>query len=177
MSGTDADNRNANRKLVGQLAVFALAMFGFGWVLVPLYDAFCEITGFGGRTGAQAQAVTVSPDTSRTVTVQFLADTGTGEWEFRPAERTMEVHPGQLYKTTYFAHNLRDSDTTGHAVPSVSPGMAARHFQKAECFCFEIQAFTPGEKKDMPVVFIIDPELPPEIGTVTLAYTFFDSRG
>lgn len=177
MTGEDGINATENRRLVVQLAVFAVAMFGFGWLLVPLYDAFCEITGFGGRTGERAAAVTVEPDTSRTVTVQFVAITGDGEWVFRPSMTSMEVHPGQLYETTYFAQNLRSGDTTGHAVPSVSPGMAARHFQKAECFCFERQEFTAGEKKDMPVVFIIDPELPPEVGTVTLAYTFFESRG
>lgn len=177
MSENYGQLKSANRKLATQLLVIAVAMFGFGWLLVPLYDVFCEITGFGGRTGGPVQAAAVEPDYGRTVTVQFIANAGGESWEFRPAVSSMQVHPGRMYTTSYVARNLRNAEISAHAVPSVSPGMAARYFQKAECFCFERQDFTAGEKKDMPVVFFVDPELPREVGTVTLAYTFFDSRG
>lgn len=174
-SGDNA--KRSNGKLVSQLLVMVVFMFGFGYALVPLYDAFCEITGFGGRTGDQAEAVTVAPDTSRTVTVQFVASGSGDSWEFRPAVSSMRVHPGELYTASYVAQNLRDAGASGQAVPSVSPGSAARYFQKTECFCFTRQDFEAGEEKDMPVVFIVDPELPRDVGTLTLAYTFYDARG
>lgn len=170
----------ANRNLVTQLVVMAVAMFGFGWALIPLYDVFCEVTGFGGRTSGQAYAATtvVAPDTTRTVTVQFVSNVAkAGEWEFRPHVASMRVHPGQMYTTHYTARNLSAADAAAQAVPSVSPGAAGRYFQKAECFCFTRQQFTAHELKDMPVVFMVDPELPAEVTTVTLGYTFFDARG
>ncbi|MEX0899322.1 MAG: cytochrome c oxidase assembly protein [Gammaproteobacteria bacterium] len=170
---------NENRRLVTQLVVVAVAMFGFGFLLVPLYDVFCEVTGFGGKTGGQVQASTaLEPDTSRTVTVQFISSVAnSGEWAFSPKQRDIQVHPGQLYTISYLAKNLRDAPMAGQAVPSVSPGIAAKYFQKTECFCFSRQEFAGNELKDMPVTFIVDPELPPEVTTVTLGYTFFDARG
>lgn len=168
-----------NRKIVTQLVVVAVAMFGFGFLLVPLYDVFCEVTGFGGKTAGQVQASTVlEADTSRTVTVQFVSSVAnSGEWGFSPKQRSIEVHPGQLYTISYLAENLRNAPMAGQAVPSVSPGVAAKYFQKTECFCFSRQEFAGNELKDMPVTFIVDPELPPEVTTVTLGYTFFDARG
>lgn len=177
---TDRDGvKRANRRLVGQLLTVAVAMFGFGYLLVPLYDVFCEITGFGGKTGGQVvQTTVVEPDTSRMVTVEFVAAVGgSAGFEFRPTETRMRVHPGQLYTTSYTARNLSAAEASGQAVPSVTPGAAARYFQKTECFCFTRQDFAADELKDMPVLFIIDPELPPEVTTVTLGYTFFDARG
>lgn len=171
--------KRENRRLVTQLLVVTVAMFGFGWALIPLYDVFCEVTGFGGRTGGQVQApAVVEADLERTVMVEFVATVGgRGEYEFRPQVVRMQVHPGKLYQTTYFARNLRAHDASGHAVPSVTPGAAARYFQKTECFCFNRQDFAANEGKDMPVVFIVDPEIPAEVSTVTLGYTFFDTRG
>lgn len=169
---------SANRKLVTQLSVMAMVMFGFGWLMVPLYDVFCEITGYGGRTGGQAQAAQVDPDTGRTVTVEFIASVaGKGDWVFEPKQVRMKVHPGQMYTAEFLARNVLDSPRSGQAVPSVTPGLAARYFQKTECFCFSRQDFTGNESKDMPVVFIVDPGLPAEVTTVTLSYTFFDARG
>lgn len=173
--------KSENRKLASQLAVMAVAMFGFGWLLVPLYDVFCEITGYGGRTAGQAQAsqvTRVAPDTDRTVTVEFVANVAQdGDWAFEPKQVRMKVHPGQMYTTEFLARNEIDAPRSGQAVPSVTPGLAARYFQKTECFCFSRQDFTAHESKDMPVVFIVDPELPAEVTTVTLSYTFYDARG
>ena len=174
------EQKTENRKIVTQLLVVTVAMFGFGFLLVPLYDVFCEITGFGGKTGGQAQASSVAfePDLTRTVTVQFVSNVANeGEWTFAPVQRSIEVHPGQLTTISYVAESLRATPTVGQAVPSVSPGVAARYFQKTECFCFSRQEFMANERKDMPVTFIVDPELPPEVTTVTLGYTFFDARG
>jgi cytochrome c oxidase assembly protein subunit 11 len=166
------------RIMVLKLAGITLAMFGFGYLLVPIYEVFCDITGLGGRTSNEAATVAVAPDMSRSVRVEFVASVNAnGPWEFRPEVPSMTVHPGQMYTTTYWARNLRDLDVVGHAVPSVAPGTAARYFNKTECFCFTEQQFAPNEGRDMPVIFIIDPDLPAHVETVTLSYTFFDRAG
>ena len=168
----------ANRKTAARLAVVVLAMFGFGYALVPLYDVLCEITGLGGRTGVvEASALDGAVDTSRTVKVQFLGTVSSRlPWEFRPTVASMEVHPGQVYETAYFAKNLSPAVTIGQARPSVAPSVASLHFNKTECFCFVEQEFAPGEGRDMPVRFVLSRDLPAEISTVTLSYTFFNSR-
>ena len=170
---------NQHRSIITQLLVVTVAMVGFSFLLVPLYDVFCDITGFGGKTAGQAQASTAMvPDLERTVTVQFVASVANaGEWTFEPVQSSIEVHPGKAYTISYVAESLRAVPTAGQAVPSVSPGPAAKYFQKTECFCFSRQEFAANERKDMPVTFIVDPELPSEISTVTLGYTFFDARG
>lgn len=160
--------------LVGKLLALAVAMFGFGYLLVPIYDVFCEITGLGGRTGDRATAVEMTPDLDRIVTVEFVASVNQGApWEFRPSVSRMEIHPGEMYQTSFFARNESDEFLVGHAVPSVAPGQAARYLQKTECFCFNTQDFQAGETKDMPVIFFVDPEIPEHVDTVTLSYTFF----
>lgn len=170
--------KTENRKLVTQLLVVTVAMFGFGFLLVPLYDAFCEVTGFGGKTGGRVEAAVHAPDADREVTVEFVSSVAnSGEWSFRPAQRSITVQPGRMYTISYVAENLRAAATAGQAVPSVTPGVAARYFQKTECFCFSRQEFAGNETKDMPVTFVVDPELPGEVTTVTLGYTFFDARG
>jgi cytochrome c oxidase assembly protein subunit 11 len=172
-------NTTGNRAMVGKLVVLTVAMFGFGFLLVPIYDIFCDITGLGGRTSGKAAVnVEVAPDTDRSIRVEFVASiSGGGAWEFRPDVPAMMVHPGQMYTTTYWARNMRDLDVVGHAVPSVAPGTAARYFNKTECFCFTEQQFGPNEGRDMPVIFIVDPDLPAHVETVTLSYTFFDRAG
>ena len=173
-----ADRTQANGKTARRLAVVVLAMFGFGYALVPLYDVLCEITGLGGRTGVvAASALDGGVDTSRTVRVQFLGTVSSRlPWDFRPDVATMEVHPGQVYETTYFARNLSETATIGRARPSVAPSIASLHFNKTECFCFVEQEFAPGEARHMPVRFVLSRDLPADIATVTLSYTFFNSR-
>ena len=172
-----ANRAQANGKTARRLAFVVLAMFGFGYALVPLYDVLCEITGLGGRTGVVAAgALDGAVDTSRTVKVQFLGTVNSRlPWEFRPNVASMEVHPGQVYQTTYFARNLSGSTTIGQARPSVAPSIASLHFNKTECFCFVEQEFAPGETRDMPVRFVLSRDLPADIATVTLSYTFFNS--
>ncbi len=170
-------NRTRNPvRTVGSLTLLAVAMFGFGYLLVPLYDKFCEITGIGGRTGdaVSEEVLTASPDLTRTVTVHFDATVNSAlPWRFEPTERMMEVHPGKLYETTYVAFNQSDRPVVGQAVPSVSPGRASLFFNKTECFCFTEQLLGPGESRDMPVRFVVDPNLPQGTSLVTLSYIIY----
>lgn len=165
------------RRSVVELALLTVAMFGFGFAMVPLYNALCEITGLNGRDkGMQLVAsVQEQPDFNREVTVQFLTVVNGGrEWTFKPEVTEMKVHPGQLYTVNFTAENQLDEDVVGQAVPAVTPGKAARHLKKTECFCFNQQPFKAREAKRMPVRFMLDPELPADVETVSLSYTFFD---
>ena len=172
------DRAKANGRTARRLAVVVLAMFGFGYALVPLYDVLCEITGLGGRTGVvTANALDGRVDASRTIKVQFLGTVSSQlPWEFRPTVASMEVHPGQVYETMYFARNLSPTVTIGQARPSVAPSIASLHFNKTECFCFVEQEFAPGEARNLPVRFVLSRDLPADIGTVILSYTFFKSQ-
>lgn len=164
-----------NRGLILRLAALAAGMFAFGFLLVPLYTIMCKITGIGGRTNAVAATVTEThPDISRLITVEFVAVLNEqAPWEFRPTVSSLQIHPGQLYNTAFFARNLTDGVLVGSAVPSVAPGLAARHFIKTQCFCFTQQNFTAGEGRDMGVQFMVDPALPAYIDRITLSYTFY----
>ena len=174
-----ADIRKATRGLVARLTLVAVGMFGFGFALVPLYDVFCDLTGINGKTGRldQASAEATQVDESRWVTVEFVANVSSGlPWTFRPEERRIRVHPGEVAETVFFARNATSVDGVGQAVPSVAPSLAAKYFSKTECFCFSQQPLNAGELKEMPVKFIVDPRLPKDITTITLAYTFFESK-
>jgi cytochrome c oxidase assembly protein subunit 11 len=167
--------RRGDRFLGLKLAGLVAAMFAFGFALVPLYDVFCELTGYGGRTAnAAAAEVHAAPDESRTLRVEFVANVPNGApWEFRPAVSHLDVHPGEIYETHYKARNLTAQPLVAQAVPSVAPGPAADHFKKLECFCFTTQAFEPRETRDLKVVFMLDKELPEHVDTVSLSYTLF----
>jgi cytochrome c oxidase assembly protein subunit 11 len=169
---------NATPRLAAGLAVVAVAMFGFGYLLVPLYDKFCEITGIGGRTGdaVVAETLTGEVDYSRLVTVHFDANVNSAlPWRFEPTEQMMQVHPGKLYETSYIAFNRSDRPVVAQAVPSVSPGQASLYFNKTECFCFTEQLLGPGESRDMPVRFVVDPNLPERTSLVTLSYIIYQN--
>jgi cytochrome c oxidase assembly protein subunit 11 len=174
-----APARPRHAGLVSRLVVFALGSFAFGFALVPLYDVLCRVWDVGNRWyGTQTAEATVvqAPVTDRLVTVEFIANVpNTGHWEFRPHVATMQVHPGKLYETTYFAHNHSGHDVVGQAVPAIAPQSVARYFQKTECFCFVPQNFAKDERRDMPVRFIVDPDLPDDVDRVTLSYSFFDT--
>ena len=170
-----AEAKSENRKLLLQLMAMAVGMFGFGFLLVPIYDVICDLTGLNGRFTSGAIAdVREAPDLERTVTVEFMTIVNPGApWAFEPVKRKLKVHPGQIYDAEFMAQNLSTSNVIGQAIPSVAPGQATRYFQKTECFCFTQQAFTGNETRIMPVRFIIDPDLPENIDNITLAYTFF----
>lgn len=155
-----------------------VAMFGFGYLMVPLYNVICEVAGLNGKTGRAEASISqkVAADESREITVEFVSViNGGGGWEFSPNQASMKVHPGQMYNASYFARNLSDQAVVGQAVPSVAPSAAAKYFNKTECFCFTRQEFVAGGQRDMPLTFIIDPDLPDTIDTVTLSYTFFNT--
>lgn len=172
------DRRQANRRTLIKLSLVAVAMFGFGYALVPLYDLLCDVTGLNGKTGRTdtAQVQAQQPDMSRTVIVEFTGHVSTGlPWEFRPLQKSMKVVPGKVMVAKYIARNSSGEAITGQAIPSVAPGKAASHFKKIECFCFSQQTLQPGEEKEMPVQFIVDTRLAPEVDRITLSYAFFNT--
>ncbi len=159
-----------------KLGLFAVAMFGFGFALVPLYEVVCEITGIGGRTGviSQSEADADQVDTDRLVTVEF--DTNVDSklpWKFKAKEYKMRVHPGEMSEAVFLVENKSDKPVVGKAVPSVAPEIASVFFNKTECFCFTSQLLEPGESKEMIVRFVVGSELPEDILVMTLSYTFF----
>jgi cytochrome c oxidase assembly protein subunit 11 len=187
----DKPGRVANRRLHGSLWLFVAGSFAFGFALVPLYRVLCTVTGIGDQKTLSERAVAPAADggqgegqgegqggqgaDSRVVTVEFLASLpAVGNWEFKPLQGTMQVHPGRLYEAHFSAHNLTGHDTTAQAVPSIAPSQAATWFHKTECFCFTPQHFGVGEERSMPVRFFIDKALPANVDRVTLSYTFYD---
>jgi cytochrome c oxidase assembly protein subunit 11 len=168
--------KSENRSLVGRLLIMTVAMFGFGFALVPLYDVFCQITGFGGRTNTEAVAAEEAPDLSREIRVEFVTTVNSyAPFEFGADLDSMTVHPGKMYFATFTAKNMTEDDKIAQAVPSVAPVAAAEHFVKIECFCFNSQEFAANEEKAMPLQFIVNPDLPEYVDTITLQYTFFDT--
>ena len=184
---THASRRLAseNRRLLFRLAVSAVVMFGFGFLLVPFYEKICEVTGINNflrpeaEQGARAVASIANTqiDTTRRVLVQFDANLHDLPWRFQPLQRSIEVHPGQLVQVEYEVSNTRDVPITGQAVPSYGPQLAGRYFNKMDCFCFQQQTLAPGEQRTMPVVFVVDPALPEDVTVITLSYTFFELPG
>jgi cytochrome c oxidase assembly protein subunit 11 len=166
-----------DRRLPWKIAALAAAMFAFGFFLLPpLYETFCEITGFGGRTAAAASTKTVRQDPNRTVRVEFLASIARGApFTLEPEVSHMEVHPGQVYEMHFRASNLTGSTLTAQAVPSVAPGPAARYFNKVECFCFTSQEFAPHEELTLKLQFMVAAELPAHVDTLSLSYTYFSA--
>lgn len=172
--------RHENRTLLRKLVVVAVLMFGFGWALVPLYRKICEVTGINVVTTrnpeAKQAARNTQVDTSRKLVIEFDANRQ-GPWQFRPEVGHVEVHPGELVTVNYDLVNLESRPMAGQAIPSFAPMQAARYFQKLECFCFQQQQLAAGETRRFPVVFFVDPELPRDVKTITLSYTFFEVAG
>jgi len=174
-----SERKAANTRVVRRLGIAAVAMFGFGFAMVPLYDVFCDITGINGKTGRieQEAALSQKVDEDRLVTVEFLATVNSElPWEFKPMIRRIKVHPGEVTEVNYFARNKTDKLVAGQAIPSLAPGLAAKYFNKTECFCFTRQTLQPNESKEMPLRFVVDPQLPEEVRTVSLSYTFFPAE-
>ena len=175
--------RRQNLLVAGKLLVVTVVMLGFGYALGPLYNAICKMTGinvlaFGERTlsGAQADTTNTQIDKTRSITVEFDANSH-GPWDFKPAQRTVQVHPGELTTVMYEFQNTQNRRMTAQAIPSYAPMEAAAHFNKLECFCFNQYTLAPGEKKSWPVAFVIDPKLSRDVKTITLSYTFFEIGG
>ena len=168
--------RLENRALLLKLGVVVIGMFGFGYALVPFYEKICEVTGL--RNIAQADEVrNTQVDSGRTVRIEFDANVRTLPWTFRPLEVVVGVHPGEVRQVLYEVVNTSDRAVTGQAIPSYGPPQAAQYFRKLECFCFAKQTLQPGERRQMPVAFVIDSSLPADVATITLSYTFFEVEG
>lgn len=174
MTGPDA-----NRRLVTRMLLLCAGMFGFGFTLVPLYDAFCQATGFNGRSGGRVPANLVyAPDAARTVWLELVTTVNTtAPWDFAPAVPRMALHPGVPYNALFRARNPTGEARNVQAIASVAPGRAAAFLHKTECFCFTQQAFEPHQARDLPVSFVLDPGLPADVHTLSLAYSLFDVGG
>jgi cytochrome c oxidase assembly protein subunit 11 len=176
--------KTENLKMVGKLTVVTLGMFAFGYALVPIYKAICEMTGINilslGENqipGARSKvAANTQIDKTRTITVEFDAN-ARGPWDFKPAQRSIQVHPGELATVMYEFQNIQNRRMAAQAIPSYAPKQASAHFNKLECFCFNQYTLEPGEKKSWPVAFVIDPKLSKDVTTITLSYTFFEVGG
>jgi cytochrome c oxidase assembly protein subunit 11 len=167
-------------RLIGRLVLIVAASAAFGIALVPLYDTICRVTGLNGKTFstgglAASEARPVERvDRSRLVKVEFTGTVMPGlPWELRPLQNSVELHPGEMQQVAFLVRNTASEPVTGQAIPSVTPGQAAQHFNKIECFCFNQQVLAPGEAREMPLMFIVKPELDAEVRTITLSYSFF----
>lgn len=176
--------RRENIKMVGKLSIITLGMFAFGYSLVPIYRAICEVTGINILAlseltvpGAKYQLpANTQVDTSRLITIEFDVNSR-GPWDFQPERRTMQVHPGALNTVMYEFKNTQNRTMAAQAIPSYAPSQAASHFNKLECFCFTQYTLEPGEEKSWPVAFVIDPRIAKDVTTITLSYTFFEVGG
>ena len=176
-------NRN-NLLMLRKLVVVALGMFGFGYALVPLYVAICEATGInilalgekelsGSGNARLAKPQNSQLDTSRTITVEFDAN-ARGPWHFKPMQNSLQVHPGEMATVMYEFQNVQDRTMSAQAIPSYAPQQSGPHFNMVECFCYNQYTLAPGEKKQWPVVFVVDKKLSKDVTTITLSYTFFE---
>ena len=186
MSLLNALVSTANRRMTAKLLVVVALMFGFGYALVPLYRAICDALGINVLSlseqraqswdGSRKAGRNTQVDASRTITVEFDAN-ARGPWDFKPAVRSLQVHPGAMTTVMYEFKNVQNRTMAAQAIPSYAPRQASPHFNKLECFCFNEYTLAPGETRQWPVVFVIDPKLPHDVTTITLSYTFFEVGG
>lgn len=172
----DTRQQEKHGPIVVKLLFIVVAMFGFGFALVPLYDVFCDITGLNGKVSVEAvEDLNFQIDEQREISLEFVTSVnGSAPIGFWAETAKMKVNPGKAYTVYFWAENLSGQKLIGQAIPSFTPGLAARYLKKTECFCFSNQIFEVNEKKKMPVQFVIDPAIPKSYQDVTLAYTFFD---
>ncbi len=176
-----------NRRMLMKLLVVVAVMFGFGYALVPMYRAICDALGINVLSLAEQRVATGSwsggkpvantqVDTTRTITIEFDAN-ARGPWDFKPAQRSVQVHPGEMTTVMYEFRNIQNRTMAAQAIPSYAPMQASAYFNKLECFCFNEYILAPGESRSWPVVFVVDPKLPKDVTTITLSYTFFEVGG
>lgn len=175
--GADAGNKR-NRRTVVTLTAVVCVMFAFGFVVSPLYKLICEIAGIQTVAVPVQQPAANTPaitDDERQVTVKFDTTVSADlPWKFRPLARSVIVQTGRITQAKFVARNLAEESVTGQAIPSIVPWQAAGYFTKTECFCFSKQELGPGESKEMVVQFMVSPDLPADIRTLTLSYTFMN---
>jgi cytochrome c oxidase assembly protein subunit 11 len=171
------EREQANRRSLTRLSIVAMAMFGFGFALVPFYDQICRALGIDSLVEKSEPVANTQVDRTRKVTIEFDANAHGMPWSFRPVVRHMQVHPGQLVQVDYEVANVRSAPVTGQAVVSYGPKLAGGYVRKLDCFCFTKQTLGAGETRRMPVSFVLDASLPADINTITLSYTFFEVAG
>ncbi len=177
MAGSSPDDtRRSNRLLLAKLGIVVVVMFGFGFALVPFYDQICKATGIRDIDTPDEIANT-QVDLNRSVRLELDANINKLPWRFRPLTPIVTVHPGELTQVVYEVENLSEHPVTGQAVPSYGPALAGEYFRKLECFCFTRQVLAPHEKRQMPVLFVVDSKLPRDVTAITLSYTFFEVEG
>lgn len=160
----------ANMMMLKKLLFFTVLMFGFGYAMVPMYEKFCEVTGI---RQADVTVENVNTVLARTVAMELDANVRGMPWQFKPLQSYLKIHPGEAVEVMYEIRNDSDQEISGQAIPSYSPRNLDKYMKKIECFCFTQQVLQPGEVKQMPVVFVIDPQLPVDVNTITISYTFF----
>jgi len=178
MPSTDSSKPESNRSLTLKLLAFAAGMFAFGFVVLPpLYNVFCDLTGFGGRTNDSTIVIAEAPDPNRTIRVEFLTTVNDyAPWDFEADVDSITVVPGKMYFATFTATNRAATAKIAQAIPSIVPVAATSYFKKIECFCFTTQEFAANQERPLPLQFIVDPDLPDYVDTITLSYTLFDTE-
>ena len=182
---TETTRRTKNKRTVLTLALVTVLMFGFAFAMVPLYRLVCSVAGWNSiSTNSEralaaevAAAKTTKESAERNILVQFDATiNGNVAWEFRPNVRSVTVKPGEKTTISYYVKNHSDKTVITQSIPGITPWQATKHFKKIECFCFETQTLQAGEAVDMTLQFIVDPDLPDDIDTITLSYTIMDTN-
>ena len=182
-----AERKSSETRLLIKLVLFPCLMFGFGLLLIPLYDVFCDITGLNGKFDLSPSVIDaqslIQSDTalsaqkqieSHKVILQFTAASDQQEvWQFHPAQSQLEINTGQQYKTHFTLHNPTNAVMEFTSIPSISPGLAAEYLIKTECFCFQKQVLQAGEKVEMPLVFQLRNDTPEDYKKLTLAYRIY----
>lgn len=181
-AGNKQSKKGIHQQMIFRLLVIVFGMFAFGYALVPLYEAICEVTGINVLTKKdrveRAEEIIENTQIDKSRSIHVILDANDrGDWRFKPEVNTLTLHPGELATVNYEILNTMPKAASGQAIPSYLPMKAAQYFNKLECFCFEQQVFNAGEKRQFPVVFVLDPELPKDVHTVTLSYTFFEVPG
>ncbi|EAU39650.1 cytochrome C oxidase assembly protein [Fulvimarina pelagi HTCC2506] len=179
-TSTRKQDEKARRRgliIAASCTAFIFGMVGAAYASVPLYELFCQVTGYGGTTQrAEANELQVS---DKTIEVRFDGNTAKGlPWTFRPNDRSITVRLGETSETSYQVVNNSDRPITGQALYNVTPDAAGIYFNKIACFCFNEQTLQPGESVEMPITFFVDPEVldAEELQggyAITLSYTFF----
>jgi cytochrome c oxidase assembly protein subunit 11 len=171
-----ADRQRSNRSLLKRLVAVVVVMFGFGFAMIPFYNKICEVTGLRNIANPD-DVVNTQVDAGRTVRIELDGNLNKLPWRFRPMTPIVNVHPGELTQVMYEIENTTDRRMTGQAIPSYGPQLAGQYFKKLECFCFAKQSLGAHERRQLPVVFVVDPTLPAGVSTITLSYTFFEVEG
>ena len=165
------------KKTIRNLSLTVVGMCAFSFLLVPIYDVFCEITGLNGKIEGPSvfSSKNIEEEDKREMLIQFVTHNNESmAWTFKSEIAQLTITTGVQQSVMFVFENKTSEDMVGQVIPSVSPGRGAEYFHKTECFCFEQQKLLAGERLELPVVFIVDPNIPLDIGSLSLGYTLFD---